>query len=202
VPPTLLVSSLGVVDDVRVCVTLDPKAAGERLYLLGATREELGGSEYYGLMGDKLRGEPWIGSSVPRVEARPNLELYRRYGRAVRAGLVSAAASLGAGGLAYALSRMALAGNLGLEVNLEAVATEPRSLRADRLLYSESQGRILVSLDEDREAEFVALFRGMPCSCVGRVVSEGSLRIRGNGTLYLEAPIEDLRQAYKRTLDW
>jgi len=203
VPPTLLVSSLGVVDDVLRCVTPDLKSPGERLYLLGITRDELGGSEYYALLGELAGGARWIGRQVPRVDAGLNLRLYTAFHQAVGLGLVSAAAGLGAGGLAFALARMALAGNLGAEIDLAAVPADPANLRSDRVLYSESQGRILVSVEEGREPQFAELFRELPCAPVGRALETGVLRILScAGGLLLEAGLEDLRLAYKETLWW
>ena len=203
VPPTLLVSSIGMVNDVRSCVTPDVKRPGEKLYLLGITLDELGGSEYYALMGESLKGERFIGRNVPCVDAVRNLEIYKILHKAIQQGLVSAAASLGPGGLAVASSRMALAGDLGLEMDLSAVTIEPANLRSDTILYSESQGRILVSVDPDHEKDFLALFKGLSCSLIGRVIQEPLMRIlAATGSTYVEAQLSDLRNAYKKTLWW
>ena len=203
VPPTLLISSLGILEDVAQSVTLDAKMPGDRLYLLGTTRDELGASEYYALMGEALQGERFIGKCVPTVEAEPNARIYQALHEAIRKGQVSAAASLGLGGLATAASKMALAGDLGMEIDLSAVSTEPGGLRADRILYSESQGRILVSVSPAKEEAFLALFEGLPCRLVGCIREDAFLRIHGkDGAPYLEEGLPELREAYKKTLWW
>jgi phosphoribosylformylglycinamidine synthase len=203
VPPTLLISSLGIVEDVRQCVTLDAKFAGDRIYLVGVTRDELGASEYYARMGEHLRGIRFVGKKVPKVDAALNRKVYAALHQAIRKGLVAGAGSVGAGGLAVALARMALAGDLGVEVNLDAVAAEPEGLRPDRILYSESQGRILVTVGPDEEREFAQSFNALPCRSIGRVVPEAELRILSAGQkMYLSEKLQALRQAYKRTLGW
>jgi phosphoribosylformylglycinamidine synthase II len=203
VPPTLLVSSLAVVEDVRRCVTPDAKFAGDRIYVLGETRDELGASEYYALAGEEARGERFIGRNVPRVDAERNRAAYEAYHRAVKAGLVAAAASVGAGGLALALARMALAGDLGLEVRLDLVPAVPTGLRPDRVLYSESQGRILVSVSQENEEAFCRAMYGLPCRAVGQVVAEREIRLfAGPSVLYLKESLEALRKAYRETLAW
>jgi phosphoribosylformylglycinamidine synthase len=203
VPPTLLISSLGIVEDVRQCVTLDAKFAGDRIYLVGVTRDELGASEYYARMGEHLRGIRFVGKKVPKVDAALNRKVYAALHQAIRKGLVAGAGSVGAGGLAVALARMALAGDLGVEVSLDAVAAEPEGLRPDRILYSESQGRILVTVGPDEEREFAQSFNALPCRSIGRVVPEAELRILSAGQkMYLSEKLQALRQAYKRTLGW
>ena len=203
VPPTLLISSLGIVEDVRRCVTPDVKFAGDLLYLLGVTRNELGASEYYALTGQILRGERFVGKKVPNVDPLLNRKVYAVLHQAISRGLVASAASVGAGGLALALARTALAGDLGLEVDLDAVAAEPEDLRPDRILYSESQGRILVTVGPDQQHDFSEIFGALPCRSIGRVLPEAEIRIvTAGGRLYLSERLQALREAYKRTLGW
>jgi phosphoribosylformylglycinamidine synthase len=203
VPPTLLISSLGFLEDVSRSVTLDAKTPGDRLYLLGTTRDELGASEYYAFLGETLTGRRFIGNRVPQVDAGRNAGTYRALHQAIRRGLVSASASLGLGGLATAASKMALGGDLGVEIDLAAVITEPGDLRTDRILYSESQGRILATVRPENEGAFLALFAGVPCSRAGRVTEEPFLRVRDrNGRVCIDEGLTSLREAYKKTLWW
>ncbi len=199
VPPTLLISSLGIVRDVSRCVTLDAKAAGDILYLVGTTGDELGASEYYALMGERIRGEKFIGSRVPKVDAALNRRLYEALHRQILEGRLSAAVSVGSGGLAVAAARMAMAGALGLEIDLASVPVEPAGMRPDRILYSESQGRVLVTVRPGDEEAFVEAFERLPCACIGRVTEEPVLRVDGGG---LAEKVEELRRAYKETLWW
>jgi len=204
VPPTVLISSLGIVRDVETCVTLDAKEPGDLLYVVGLTREELGGSEYCAFMGERLRGSAFVAGSVPRVEPERHLEVYRAVHKAIEHGLVASCASVGMGGLAVALSRIAMAGDVGLEVDLSRVPVESdRQLRPDAILYSESQGRLVLTVAPEKEAGLRALFGGIPCACVGSVSEAKRVCIGvGRGAPYLEAAVETLRAAYKKTLDW
>jgi len=108
------------------------------------------------------------------------------------------------GGLAVALSRIAMAGDVGLEVDLSRVPVESdRQLRPDAILYSESQGRLVLTVAPEKEAGLRALFWGIPCACVGSVSEAKRVCIWvGRGAPYLEAAVETLRAAYKKTLDW
>ena len=203
IPPTLLVSSIGIVGDVRTCVTTDPVAPGARLYLLGITRDELGGSEYYALAGERLRGERYVGRNVPRVDPGPNRQVYATVHAAIRQGLVLGAASVGRGGLAVAACRMALAGDLGLEMDLTAAEVEPAGLRADRVLYAESQGRILLAVRPEREQAFRDLLASTPARCIGAFTEDPVVRIsRGPGEPCLTVRVDRLREAYRQTLRW
>jgi phosphoribosylformylglycinamidine synthase len=201
VPPTLLVSSLGIVPDVQACQTPDTKAAGDLLFLLGTTRDELGGSEYYALLGEEIRGQGFVGTRVPRVNPAEHLETYRAFHRALGAGLIRSSVSVGAGGLVVAACRAALSGDLGVELDPAAVAAEPGRMRTDRLLYAESQGRILVTVAPESENALLLLFRGLTCSRVGRVLEEPRFRVRSAGEdPYLDLPLEELRSSYQATL--
>ena len=107
------------------------------------------------------------------------------------------------GGGAVVPIAMALAGDLGMEIDLSAVIAEPGDLRTDRILYSESQGRILVSVSPANEEAFLSLFEGLPCRLVGRTHEDALLRVSGkDGGLYMEESLPGLREAYKKTLWW
>ena len=82
IPPTVLFSVIGKIGDVRKAVSMDVKRPGDLLYLLGTTRNELGGSEYYATLGA-------TGCQVPRVDAVTALRRYRQLNKAQQQGLVA-----------------------------------------------------------------------------------------------------------------
>jgi len=127
VPPTLLFSLVGRVDDVRACVSADFKQDGDLIYLLGLTRDELGGSE----LAAELN---FAGGQVPQVDALANRARYLGIHAAMQRGLIRAAHDLSDGGLAVALAEMAIAGRLGACVNLDHVPCRPLDLAAHSLL--------------------------------------------------------------------
>jgi len=201
IPPTLLVSAVGVVPDVSRCLTCDFKNPGDLVYVIGLTRNELGGSEYYALRGEEERGERYIGANAPQVDPDTNLSAYKSLARAVSAGMLTASVPVNAGGLGEALARMAMGGELGAEVDLNRVPAKNVD-RDDYILFSESAGRVVVTVPAGKAAGFEALFRGLPCACVGKVTAESKLRIIGKDGKGAVADISRLKAAYKRPFDW
>ena len=196
VPPTLLVSVVGRLQDVAAAVTPDPKRPGDLLYALGETHEELGGSELYRYYGQKSRGRAYIGNGVPRVDAPKALELYRRLHAAMARGLVRSCHTPALGGLAAALARKALAGGWGLELDLALV---PGSAgRDEALLYSESNSRFLVTVAPERAASFEGALSGCVLARAGRVRRDRLLVVRGlAGRPIIRQEVESLRRAWK-----
>src|SRR3989338_6921319 len=131
VPPTLLISALGVIPDARKTQTLDVKVPGDLVYVLGTTRSELGGSEYFATKG-------LVGNSVPHVNATIALELYQKVFVANQKELLASCISVNLGGLGVALAKMAIAGGLGIEIDLNAGPRENEG-RDDTFVFSETQ---------------------------------------------------------------
>jgi len=201
VPPTLLVSSLGLVDDSRKCVTLDAKAPGDLLYVIGETFDECGGSEYYAWLGESKGGSRRLGRNVPQVNIAAALARYRKVHQAIQEELLASCHSLGLGGLSVGLAKIAMAGELGLSVDLEAVPASPK-LRLDKRLFSESQSRFLVTVAPHDGKRFEALFAGEPVALIGRVTKEKVLLLQGPEGPVVEAEVLELKSAYQKTLDW
>ena len=192
VTPTLLITALGIVPDIRRVVTLDLKRVGDPLYIIGVTKPELGGSEYYRLMG-------FLGASVPRLKPSETIKAYRRLLEAMDRGLVRACHDLSEGGLAVAAAEMAFTGWLGLEIDLDAVPAEG-VMRPDQLLFSESNGRLLVEVVEGRESEFEELMADSPNARIGRVVEEENLIILSGGETLVNLSLKELIEAWKTPL--
>ena len=206
VPPTLLVSALGQITDATRAITLDPKAAGDAVYLLGTTQDETGGSEYFRALGERdgllaKPGEPapYVGNKVPRVDAAAALPLYRALAAATRDGLIRSAATPARGGLALAFARCAMAGELGLDLDLDA-APDLRALPADVALFSESNGRFVVTVAARDAAALEAHFQGLACRRIGTVVAEPRLRATLCGAGRIDLGVAAMKTAYKRTL--
>jgi phosphoribosylformylglycinamidine synthase len=196
IPPTLLFSVIGKIDDARTAVTMDVKRPGDAVYLLGATGDELGGSEYYALHGA-------IGNAVPKVAADEALSRYRSYHSAVCAGLVASCHDLSDGGLAVAAAESAFAGGLGMTIDLRVVpcAAPAKELRAEVLLFSESASRLLVTVHQSRTAAFEQAMAGTCFARIGTVTAEPFLRIVGAvGTPVVLADIAALKESWQSPL--
>jgi len=204
IPPTLLISAMGQVDDVAHCVTMDLKQPGSRLYLVGITRAELGGSQW-------ALSQGLTGGRVPQVDPAAARRTFEAIHQAIERGLVRACHDLSEGGLAVAATEMAFAGALGARVFVDAVpldipADEQESSTVVRL-FSESNTRFLVELRPEHGPEFEGLLidrAEVPCACVGEVTDTGELEIIDRRAaperLVVKAPIDALKEAWQRPL--
>jgi phosphoribosylformylglycinamidine synthase len=182
-----LVSALGQVPDVRRCVTMDLKAAGNRLYLVGVTKSELGGS-HYNLVTGQEGGEP------PPVDLQLAPRLFAAMHAAITQGLVRSCHDLSEGGLAVAAAEMAFAGGVGADITGGPAAAEGD----DAWLFSESTTRWFVEVDPDSSAAFETCFAGLPVAAVGTTVAEPRLRIGGAGGEWVVwAPLADLKAEWQ-----
>ncbi len=189
VRPTLLVSLLGVVPDVRRALTTDFKRPGDSIWLVGTSRGELGGTIYERISGKRFGACP---SPVPSESMRQ----YRRIHRAARRGFLSSCHDLSDGGLWVALAESALGGDLGAEVSLDAVPAD-RPLSADQLLFGETPGRLLVSVGQCAERRFRRLMRGLPAARIGVVAATERVRVMRGGAEIGAMTIEGIRAAWK-----
>ncbi|MEM3069901.1 MAG: phosphoribosylformylglycinamidine synthase subunit PurL [Candidatus Bathyarchaeia archaeon] len=192
VTPTLLVTAVGIVPDIRRVVTMELKEEGDLIYLLGLTRREVGGSEYLRLMG-------YIGGSVPKLNASKTAELYRRVISAMDLGLVRACHDLSEGGLGVAAAEMAFTGGLGLTLNLERVLVD-EEMRDDYKLFSESNGRLLVEVKPEHRSSFERLMVGVEFSPLGVVTAEDRFKVLERRRTILDLSLEELVAAWKTPL--
>jgi phosphoribosylformylglycinamidine synthase len=199
VPPTLLLSAIGQIDDVAGAVTLDPKTPGEVVYLLGQTADELGGSEYYRHLGS-VRGQraalgaaaPYVGNAVPQLDLPAARLLYRAFALTTGAGLVRSAATPALGGVALCLARMAMAAELGLDVELPDDALTHASA-----LFSESNARFIVTVAPPDTAAFETLVAGRHLRRLGVVTKTPKLVVRRGGRVLIDRDVAALKRSYK-----
>ncbi len=192
IPPTLLVSMVGRMEDVRLAVTMDLKEAGNLLYILGETADELGGSEYYAHLGH-------VGRNVPRVDLEAARERYRKYHGALRLGLVRACHDCSDGGLAVALAEMAFSGNLGLEVQLEALPVRG-SLETEALLFAETASRLLVEVKPENAERFEEHLGGTSWARIGACTQDRRLTIRRGSEEVLSLSLEEMKGSWQAPL--
>jgi phosphoribosylformylglycinamidine synthase II len=188
-PETLQFSVTGVIPDVRQCLTMDLKAAGDFVYIVGTTKNELGGSEYYAHLG-------YVGLNVPVVDADGFAACYARMAEAIRRELLASCHGVYRGGLGVHLGLVAMGGGLGLSVELAKVPAEGVD-RDDTLLFSESAGRFIVSVAPENKEAFETLVAGMPAACVGRVTDMPQLKISGiDGSGLATLTVDEMKAAW------
>jgi phosphoribosylformylglycinamidine synthase len=186
IPPTLLISAIGLIDEVTCAVTMDLKEPGNVVYLLGETRPEFGGSHLSKTPNPKLQIPNTVVPSLPdRAPA-----LYRALHRAMRAGLVRACHDLSEGGLAVAAAEMCIGGRSGLALTLGA--DDPFTT-----LFSESNGRLLVEVHPTDCAAFESHFGGLPIRRLGTVMGDSRLTIIVNAETLISLNITDLVAAWQ-----
>ena len=170
-------------------MTLDFKQSGDLLYLLGETKDELGASEYFSMLG-------YIGANVPTVDAKKNAKHVRRSfhsdrgrPRCVRARRRARRAC------DRTRANRAVAGQLGADLDLANIPGGVRS--AESILFSESQGRVLVSIRPDAQKEFEKIMRGVPHARIGQVGNAGhvSIELPRSG---FNIPLSKLTAAYRK----
>jgi phosphoribosylformylglycinamidine synthase subunit PurL len=167
IDPTPTIGMVGVIDDLEKRVPSFFQRAGDPIYLLGETLEELGGSQYLRAVHGRRQGE------TPKLDLNTEKKLHTFILAAADSRLMTSCHDLSDGGLAVALSECllgVLGKPLGAEIQLGA-----RPIRVDALLFGESQSRVVVSVSPQNVTAFerLASERGVPCQAIGRVTNTG-----------------------------
>ncbi len=193
IPPTLLVTAVGILQSAEQAVTMDAKKPGDLVYLLGETYEDMGCSQYASQVGTAT-------GTVPKLR-NPQITVsrYRWLHRAIKAGLVASCHDLSDGGLGVALAETAFAGNLGLVIDLREAAHDGIT-RDDVLLFSETPGRMLITVPQYASRSFEILL-GDSVRKIGLVTADKQLQITGlSGKIEVDAALADLKEAWQRPL--
>jgi len=196
IPPTLLFSVIGKIDDARKAVTMDVKRPGDIVYLLGKTADELGGSEYLALSGA-------VGNKIPKVDTAKAYQRYQAYHEAVNQGTVASCHDLSDGGLAVAAAESSFAGGFGMDLDLSRVLWKgDMAGKSDcTLLFSESASRHLVTVHPEQRDQFEAIMSGNCFALIGVVTEGQELSITGlNGSSVVKAELAELKEAWQQTL--
>jgi phosphoribosylformylglycinamidine (FGAM) synthase-like enzyme len=194
VTPTLLITAVGIIPDVRKAVSMELKQPGNSIYLVGKTYPELGGSRYYQLKG-------YTGKTVPKVRVNQAKKTMDSVTKAIDSGYVRSCHDLSDGGLAVALAEMAFSGGYGVELKLKDIPRTKEIGRNDLLLFSESNSRFLVEVPEKHREDFEAQMKDGVYAEVGRVKQDDALTIHGlKGEKIVSAEISELRRRWKAVL--
>ncbi len=192
VRPTLLVSLMGIIPDVRMSVTSDFKKPGDRIYLLGETRAEMGCTRLERFAGRRL-------GAGPTAEPAQAMAMYRRLHAAMREGLVSFCHDLSDGGLWAALAESALGGGLGADVDLARApaGTRGEKLSAAAALFSETPSRLIVGVPPENESKWNALMAGFPCGKLGEVSGDRTVKVGMAGVSVARIGLDAISRAWK-----
>ena len=179
IPGTLVISAMGIVPDVGQTVSMDLKAAGNKLYLIGETQNDLRGSHFADLLGIDAGNVP-----QPDPDALARLRVLHQ---AITAGMVQACHDLSEGGVAVALAEMCIAGRLGASIALDG------SQDAIIACFAETTGRFVVEVAPEDTAQFEQILADVPHWQIGTVNTTGVLAIND----WIDLPIHQLETAWR-----
>jgi phosphoribosylformylglycinamidine synthase len=175
---------------------MDTKRAFNLLFIVGETKNELGGSHYY-----KINGH--LGANVPTLELEKAPKIANKISATIAQGLAVSCHDCSEGGLAVALAEMAFAGGLGIEADLRGLPKSKDCIRMDAQLFSESNSRYIVEIEPDKYDAFAKLMLNLPFGQIGKVTEDKKLIIKAeNGNIIIESDIDSLKQAWQKTFDW
>jgi phosphoribosylformylglycinamidine synthase len=196
IPHTLLISAMGIVDDVKRSTSMDFKQAGDLIYVVGETKNEMGGSAYLDTKG-------FIGNSVPKVEPAKAKILMEKLSQASEKGLVKACHDCSEGGIGVAAAEMAFAGGLGAAISLKSVPVSEKITRNDFILFSESNSRFIVEVAPENKDKFEKTLKGVTYGNIGTTNDTGKFEVTGsNGKKIISETIGDLKEAWQKPLRW
>lgn len=188
VRPTLLVSLMGIIEDVSLAQSTDFKNDSDLIYILGDTKGELGGTIY-----EKVSGKPY--QQVPTVNHSEALKLYNATHQAIKNRLVNSCHDLADGGLAIALAESAIGGEVGVKINLNFISTD---MEAERILFCETPSRFIVSVSKEKQQEFEAIFKGLPCYQIGTTTNSKTIECSHKNQVVLNCLLSEAKKAWKK----
>ncbi len=210
IPPTLLISAIGIVEDARRCITMDAKRPGNTLLQVGVTTAALAGSHYAALPGAAPPGvaasaaTPASPPTPPRVDLTLAPRSLATVAALIAAGHVASAHDCSDGGLLVAAAEMAFAGRVGLAVDLAGVPRD-RTVDDAAACFAETPSRVLIEVAPEHYDAVARALRdaGVPFGEVGRFNDTHTLTVRSPdaGELMTET-LDTLRDAWRKPLDW
>ncbi len=186
IPPTLLISSIGIMEDITKAVTTDLKEAGNTLFLVGEFKPVFG-SSHFNLVADEA-----IEEAVPSVSAITP-KVFHAAHQAIQSGLIRAAHDLSEGGLSVAIAEMCIGGRLGAKLTLNA--SDPL-----RTLFGETTGCLLLEASEGKKDMLLNLFRDLPIQRIGMVTKEPILNIQFSTFTAIDLTVDQVVRAWNQPL--
>jgi phosphoribosylformylglycinamidine synthase len=180
VAPTPALMTLGIVKDIRKCISADAKKQGNLIYIVGETHDELRGSQYHRIIGED-------GGLIPKVDPKKTWENSDKILSAMDSELIASCHDISEGGLFTALAEMCIGGGLGVQVDLSKM----NKLSFDKKLFSESNGRWLIEVDEKCKEDFESKVDAV---CIGRFTSDESVTIFDGEILSIS--LDEIRDAW------
>ncbi|MDH7517076.1 MAG: phosphoribosylformylglycinamidine synthase subunit PurL [Candidatus Thermoplasmatota archaeon] len=192
VPPTPQITAIGIVNDIRKCVTMDFKKTGNPLYLVGRqTEKEMGGSEYYRIIGID-------GGKVPRMDTKILKNCIKGILSSINKKHIASCHDVSEGGVAVCLAEMAIGGDIGAVVDISEVGKE---LRTDFKLFSETNTRWIIEVKKEKQKDFEKTLKTnkTPYIKIGETKNKKLIIIDKNKKV-IDIEIKVLRKLWKNTI--
>jgi phosphoribosylformylglycinamidine synthase len=192
VPPTPEIMGIGIVEDIRKCITTDLKDKENPIYIIGKeTEKEMGGSEYFKLIGIKSE-------NVPKVDVNILKKCMNGILSAIDKQLVASGHDISEGGIGVCLSEMTIGGDIGVTVDLKNIGN---NLRSDFKIFSESNDRWIIEVKKEKEKEFIEVLKkeNTPFVKIGKVKGK-NLIIKDNQKKLIDIKVKDIRDIWKHTI--
>jgi len=193
IPPTLCISAFAPVLDVYKTVSSYLKSPDNHVFIIGETKQELGGSAYYSLKNN-------LGNTVPRLNAKKALDAYKKIHRAIAEGAIRSCHDCSEGGMGVSMAEMCF-GSYGADIDLLKVPLDGfSSKRADYILFSESNSRFLVEVPAKKKALFKKIMGTATYGEIGWVTPERRLKIRNGKKILIDVSVNELKKAWKEPM--
>ncbi|KHO46491.1 MAG: phosphoribosylformylglycinamidine synthase [archaeon GW2011_AR3] len=189
VDPSAIISCIGILDDYSKAITMDAKKSGSMLYLLGERKNQMGGSVYYSLFNE-------VGTNVPTLDFGREKNMIHSVVSLIGKRLVLSCHDISDGGLAVALSEMAMLGNKGMEIDLAF-----SELGIEQVLFGENSGFVLeIDKGQARAVEKLLESEDVPFWRIGTTKNEAKLTVRRKKMKLIDVKLEEMDTAWRSGL--
>ncbi|HOV21360.1 MAG TPA: phosphoribosylformylglycinamidine synthase subunit PurL [bacterium] len=193
IPGTLLISGLGIIENIDNVISSDLKKEENLIYICGETKREMGGSQFF-------RTYNFNGGRVPVPEPAKTTKLIKKIYKAINKNLIRACHDCSDGGFSTCISEMAIGGRKGAEIYLSKIPSKDRKI--DTYLFSETQGRFVVEIEEKDKKLFEETMKGSEFSCIGRVNKSNYLKFYSGEKELFSLDIELLSNKWRSGVKW
>jgi phosphoribosylformylglycinamidine synthase len=172
---------------------MDLKSNNSEIYLIGDTKYELGGSEYFRILSIN-------GGKVPGIDFKKAPEIMKRVHAAIKKNLILSCHDLSEGGLGLAIAEMAFSGDIGVEIDLENVMYTEKNRRYDNILFSESNTRFLVEISKENTSELKEFFNSLPITKIGKTITEKNLKVIAGKKNLINLSLSVIKTKWRRKI--
>jgi len=194
IKPTIVIAAVGLIENFKWITTFSLKRVGDYIGIVGLTRDEMGGSEYY----------RWIygleGGYPPKADPSVEYKSSKLVLRGIREGYIVSAHDISHGGLAISLAEMSIKGGLGLDIDLNKVPAEG-FLNIDEIMFSESYGRYLLEIRRESIDKVINMAKtiDIPFNIIGAVSNNPIIRLKYSD-VELSIELDEAIESYENGL--